>query len=120
MDCPMIVQWGRLIAQSIGLGIEAKKYKTYILIPDDPNNITGPSTQQEVELDLFVEKEFSKLLRELQLANDKYSTRAFLKQYGNRRILNRVDSTEGDYTMNNTEFYNFYDKYVDKLDYDTV
>ena len=94
--------------------------KTYILIPDDPNNITGPSTQQEVELDLFVEKEFSKLLRELQLANDKYSTRAFLKQYGNRRILNRVDSTEGDYTMNNTEFYNFYDKYVDKLDYDTV
>lgn len=91
--------------------------KIYYTVQPDPNQ---PATQVEADLDLFREEKFSKLLRELQLANDKYSTRSFLKHYGNRRILNPVDSTEGDYTMGVTEFYNFYDKYVDKLNYNTT
>lgn len=96
------------------------EYKTYILVPEDPSDPNSPTTQEEQKLELIKEEEFSKLLRELQLANDKYSTRAFLNQYGNRRKFYQADTTEGDYTMSFTEFYNFYDKYVDKLNYYTV
>lgn len=90
----------------IALWEKYKTSQTYYL-----NNPNGS------EVKLIVEEDFSKLLRELQLASDKYSTRSYLKQYGSKYRLSADDNTDGDYCLSNAELGAFFDENVSKLYY---